>query len=1037
MTPQEIAQYHKLLKIRESKTVELKPCPYLRSHLADGTAVHLRYYQVIGMYHLVQVPRMVLGDATGLGKCVTGDTLLATDRGLLPIAALAPVDDLRPDTFHEPAFPARVRVGRDLVPVKRFYWNGEAPTYKVRTRDGFEVTGSARHPLLVRGVAGEDFRRLPDAVVAEDYACIERGGGFAETAPSIPFQPRVAPYAKRYPVPEAVTPDLARLLGYIVAEGTVGSPHRTVITQHQDVNPEPHADIRGLLWDIFRWDSDKTNADRDKSIEVSSVWLRQYFEACGVDYTTAHAKSVPWCVMQGTREVVAGFLRGLFEGEGSVVSGGVEFSTASERLGKEVQLLLLQFGIVATRKPKLVQGYDHTYWRLTLFGENALLFHGQIGFASRRKQEALTQGLPSERNPNKDVVPHARELLERVRAVLAEAAFVPGANGDRRGSGLKQFGDAFQSKLSHVRAGNRNPTYAFLGEVYAACEAMGLLNAPAVVELRGVLQRRYYYDPVVEVTEAGVQPVMDIEVDDPRHAFTGNGLVNHNTLQAIGGLAYTLMVDPDARPIVVTTKVAQRQWESEILRFAQGVKVYVVSGGPEQRAAGYRAWKAHTGKDKPILVVTYHQLMRDWASGARTIKATKRGEKSTYIPGLVDGLLQDMPKIHTVFDEATAFKNSSSKTWAMCRELSDRSYKVQGLTATLLKNNLMEGFSIFGVIRPGTFGTKQSFLDAYCVVREQRVGNRRIPLVVGYRNLAMFRQQIDPFFLGRPKSVVADELPVLTTRKMTCTLGPAEVAKYEDALSGVLELGDGTVKDFEETKALTALIYCQQIVNSLAMLKFNKGDAVLSGEYRDEEAKVAVYGAKETLLLDVVAEELDGEKVIVYTRFQSLVGRLQEMLAKNGVKSTRITGKENTDQRKANQDVFQDASSDTRVIFITDAGSEAINLQTASAMVFYDAPWSWGAYVQALGRPQRIGSKHTRVLVYHLVAELPGDRAADRQTIDGYVLETLGDKKGMIDQVLGETVVGALTFEKPGSATHDLVSKLQQGAAQRRGKKNG
>ena len=176
--------------------------------------------------------------------------------------------------------------------------------------------------------------------------------------------------------------------------------------------------------------------------------------------------------------------------------------------------------------------------------------------------------------------------------------------------------------------------------------------------------------------------------------------------------------------------------------------------------------------------------------------------------------------------------------------------------------------------------------------------------------------------------------------------------------------------------------------------------------------------------MDLLAEELDGEKVIVYTRFASLVPRLQKILAKNGIKNVCITGKQNEKQRGEAQAAFQDVESDTKVIFITDAGSEAINLQAASAMIFYDAPWSWGNYVQLLGRPIRIGSPHQHVNVFHLIAERRGEKAKERKTIDRYVLELLDKKKDLIDKVIGEAAVGALEFDNE-SSTKALVRKLQ------------
>jgi SNF2 family DNA or RNA helicase len=379
-----------------------------------------------------------------------------------------------------------------------------------------------------------------------------------------------------------------------------------------------------------------------------------------------------------------------------------------------------------------------------------------------------------------------------------------------------------------------------------------------------------------------------------------------------------------------------------------------------------------------------------------------------------------------IFDEATAFKNTSTKTFDVCQMLSVKSKRCYGLTATLLKNNLMEGYSIFRVVVPNVFSTKTKFMDTYAVVRQMPIkGGRMIPLVVGYKNLNLFRKVIDPYFLGRSKHMVSDELPTLITKEVICEMSPVEDRKYSEALSGILELGDGTTKEYEESKALVALIYCQQVVNSLSMLKFQGGDEILTGIFQDEVVKVEGMGAKEAALIELLTGELEGDKVIIYTRFESLVGRLQMLLKDEKIKSTRITGKESGDQRKINQDAFQDADSDTKVIFITDAGSEAINLQTASALIFFDAPWSWGNYVQTLGRPVRIGSVHNHVTVYHLIAERPRDKAKDRKTIDHHVLDSLRGKKRLSDAVLGEAAVGALTFDKEKSGTKELVRRLQ------------
>jgi len=56
--------YPKLLELRKSKTASFKNNKYLKE------TTKLRYYQVIGALHMMLLNRMVLGDATGLGKTI-------------------------------------------------------------------------------------------------------------------------------------------------------------------------------------------------------------------------------------------------------------------------------------------------------------------------------------------------------------------------------------------------------------------------------------------------------------------------------------------------------------------------------------------------------------------------------------------------------------------------------------------------------------------------------------------------------------------------------------------------------------------------------------------------------------------------------------------------------------------------------------------------------------------------------------------------------------------------------------------------------
>lgn len=602
--------------------------------------------------------------------------------------------------------------------------------------------------------------------------------------------------------------------------------------------------------------------------------------------------TIPTAILRSNRESNIKFLRALFERDSRGSCGErVTFSTSSEEMGRQVQIMLARFGVISKR----VQ--DGGAWTLTVSAPYLSVLHDKLGI--------------------------------------------------------------FSESNSTVRTPTHEPS------------------------------GRYFYDPVVTLEE-GEEEVFDIEVDDPRHCFVSNGILNHNTLEAITTLGALWEKDPDLKVIIVTNTSVMNQWGAEIDKFTEGIRWRVCKGGPEKRTALYEDYFTNWDEDEPeVLIINYHRMRRD----KRAFQAFSEGHRYCLI-----------------LDEVTAVKNPESKTHHVFRELSLKADRVYGLTATLIKNNLEEGFGIYRVVVPDLFRTKQGFYRNFCQTRMQRIpGTRKkVPVIVGHtrKQIADFRTTIDPYYLGRAKHDVADELPVLTTKDISMPMERSQYIYYQEALEGLLTLNaDSEDEEEREVTKLTQLIYCQEIVDSPALI----GNDVKSG--------------KEEYFLELLKEELEGEKVIVFTRFKSMVNRLQNILEKDGyalgihdvgkkdwqpVEDTkavpkglvRITGDETPEQRDAGRRAFTDTKN-TNLIFLTMAGAEAINLQEARVMIFYDLPWSAGDYIQLVGRMIRIGSPHDRVYALHLLSETP----EGYKTIDHHVRETLEKKMGYIEQALGERLV--------------------------------
>lgn len=453
------------------------------------------------------------------------------------------------------------------------------------------------------------------------------------------------------------------------------------------------------------------------------------------------------------------------------------------------------------------------------------------------------------------------------------------------------------------------------------------------------------------------------------------------TLQSLACYGYLKESYPNLKLLVVAPKSSLFQWKGEVEKFMQGVTAEVVASGnlrigkgPENLLTGATARKYKLDKffsnNSDILIINYNTLVT---------------EHENMIPRL--GLYM------VIFDEATYFKNHKNETWRAVERTSTSASRVIALTATVIKNRLEEAFSIFFAIVPGLFKNITRFRNAfhntiilkmgtYTDKKTNQVKTRRVPKLIGYKNLNVFRQYIDPYFLGRKKEDVAKELPKLISKEVILEMEEKQAKTYLAALDGVLQLDSGEIKELEK---ISTLIYCQQISDSPNLIGI--------------DAK----SSKEEELLQLLKEDFIDEKVIVFTNFKKQIDRFEDIFKKEKIKMTRITGDESAAKREVNKQNFQDKTSGVDVIFINRAGSESINLQAASTFIFYDLPWSYGDYIQLVGRAQRIGSEHASILVLHFI---------NKGTIDEHVLKVLKSKQGLVTEIFGDTKSGELNFDQ-------------------------
>lgn len=105
-----------------------------------------------------------------------------------------------------------------------------------------------------------------------------------------------------------------------------------------------------------------------------------------------------------------------------------------------------------------------------------------------------------------------------------------------------------------------------------------------------------------------------------------------------------------------------------------------------------------------------------------------------------------------------------------------------------------------------------------------------------------------------------------------------------------------------------------------------------------------------------------------------------------------------------------------KILIVTDAGSEGLNLQFCSTVINYDLPWNPQKIEQRIGRCHRYGQKHDVVAVNLLNTENEADRR---------VYEILSKKFELFDGVFGSSDVALGTLES-GSSFEKTILDIYQ-----------
>ncbi|MBI3255993.1 MAG: hypothetical protein HYZ63_03410, partial [Candidatus Andersenbacteria bacterium] len=213
------------------------------------------------------------------------------------------------------------------------------------------------------------------------------------------------------PISLPLTPGFFRLLGYIVAEGTINRDFVIFSNTDKELLQDAEATLKKFGIPCFY-----TNT----ALVIASRVLTNLMWAIGCNGRSAH-KHVPSLVFESPKLLQRAFLAGYFEGDGGVERHAISATSKSKALIGELQYLLYGFNIIGrigTMKKEAVGRawkQKRVYWQCTISGQEALqAFANSIGFISERKQQALQDIIKGKGNTNVDLVPETHQIFEEI-----------------------------------------------------------------------------------------------------------------------------------------------------------------------------------------------------------------------------------------------------------------------------------------------------------------------------------------------------------------------------------------------------------------------------------------------------------------------------------------------------------------------------------------------------------------------------------------------------------------------------------------------
>lgn len=371
-----------------------------------------------------------------------------------------------------------------------------------------------------------------------------------------------------------------------------------------------------------------------------------------------------------------------------------------------------------------------------------------------------------------------------------------------------------------------------------------------------------------------------------------------------------------------------------------------------------------------------------------------------------------------IADEAHKAKNRKAQRTKALKRLKTR-YKI-GATATPGDNATPDIWSLLHWLYPKKYTSYWKWVQHY-IEHDVHWKGYTIFGKPKPERVAEFQAEIEPFYIGRPLSAIAPEVPEMLYASVEVDMHPLQAQSYQEILDEQMTyLGDDLLVAGTQLEVSQRM---HQLANSYGRLEIGERWKVLKSGQKVKVPKYSVRLEEPSTKLDMLMHMLEGkyfgvcvgnevpldfrvkpdsnirkaraahimetEPVVVFSTYIDMVDMACKRMDDLGISYVACTGKSELSADEA-AEVFQSGKARVFIGTVQTAG-ESIDLTRARVTIYIDVHWSPRVKKQGDGRTRRIGQTRSPWCI---------DIKA-RDTVDFVKLDKVRTKQEWLDAMFG------------------------------------